>query len=136
MAGLQLSSLPWALSRDLLSRWRVYVAGKGGPASYASATAKAFGFNVEMSINSGWERVLPLVRGKTLIVVTYAGRPSLPKKYWKQHLPAGYEQILSGQQKLPKGWISHRLRDGTRVIFVTATEYGPVELAVSEALEG
>ena len=130
-----LGDLPWALTRDMLADWRVYVAGSGGPATYASATAKALGFQVEKTFNSGWERVLPEVRGKTLIVVTYDKRPSLPQKYWRRFLPRGYEAILSGQHVLEKGWISHRLPDGTRVIFVTATGYGPVELAVSEALE-
>ena len=33
-------------------------------------------------------------------------------------------------------WLAHKLADGTRVILILATEYGPVELAVSEALEG
>jgi hypothetical protein len=135
VSSLDLGSLPWALTRDMLARWRVYVAGKGGPATYARASAKALGYNVEQTFNSDWERILPGVRGKTLIVVTYGGRPALPEAYWRAYLPPGYEDVVSGARKLEKGWMKHRLQDGTRVILVTAQEYGPVELAVSEALE-
>lgn len=136
VVAFDLTALPWTSSRDMLAKWRVYIVGQGGAASYAKATAKIFGFKVEKCFNSDFDRLIAEARGKTLIVVTYGLKPALPKKYWRALLPPGYEQILSGQRKLERGWISHRLRDGTRVILVTASGYGPVELAVSEALEG
>jgi len=133
--SVALAQLPWARSRDLLAPWRVYVAGKGGPANYARATAKALGYKVEKCINTNWDKELSEARGRTLIVVTYGLEPALPKQYHAAWLPKGYEQILAGRTKPAKGWIAHRRADGTRVILVTAKGYGPVELAVSEALE-
>ncbi len=62
--------------------------------------------------------------------------PILPEEYRDRYLPPGHREIAAGTRKLEKGWIAHRLPDGTRVILVTASEFGPVELAVSEALEG
>lgn len=135
VAGLDLSSIPWARSRDLLARWRVYIAGKGDAASYARATARAFGYKVERSFNKDWERALAGARGKTLIVTSHRGAPVLPEKYWGAFLPKDYAKLDEAARNPPEGWMLRRLADGTRVILVTASGYGPIELAVSEALE-
>jgi hypothetical protein len=133
---LDLSAVPWADATDLLAPWTVYITGRGGPAAYARAACRTLGFNVEKTFNSGFERVLPLVRGKTLIVTCHGRTPNLPKALWDAWLPPGYREFVSGGGTPEKGWIAHRLADGTRVVLVTATDFGPVELAVSEALEG
>lgn len=135
VAALELARIPWAKPRDLLARWRVYIVGKGDAASYVRATAKAFGYRVERSFNKDWGRELAAARGKTLIVTSGRGAPVLPRKYWAAYLPKGYEGMSEAERSPSDGWMSHRLEDGTRVILVTATGYGPIELAVSDALD-
>jgi len=135
VAALDLNTVPWATSSDMLASWRVYITGKVGAASYARAACRALGYDVEKSFNTEYEEGLREARGKTLIVTCHRLTPWLPKAYWHL-LPPGYEAILSGARKLEKGFVAHRLADGTRVILITAQDFGPVELAVSEALEG
>lgn len=135
-AALDLGRVPWARTTDLLARWRVYITGKGGAASYASAAASTLGFEVASTFNVAWARNLARARGKTLIVTCRGLKPNLPEAFWRAWLPPGHREVFSGARKLDKGWVAHRLPNGTRVILVTAQEFGPVELAVSEALDG
>jgi hypothetical protein len=127
---------PWAKVHDLLAPWRVYVTGSGGAARYASAASKTLGFSVEATFDSQFEKNLETARGKTLIVTCRGKTPVLPNALWSRYLPPGHREILSGARTHDKGWIKHTLADGTTVILILVTEYGPVELAVSEALEG
>jgi hypothetical protein len=127
---------PWTAGQDLLAPWRVWITGQGGPASYAREACKTLGFLVERTVSSGWTEALAEVRGKTLIVTVQDGAPNLPREHWAALLPPGSAEALSGARPAEKGWLAHRLADGTRVVLVLVTEFGPVELAVSEALEG
>ncbi len=134
--ALNLSRVPWARTTDLLARWRVFITGQRGPASYAKAACRTLGFEVAGTFDSAFERNLARARGKTLIVTCRGRTPVLPEKHWSSWLPPGHREIVSGAKIPEKGWVAHRLSDGTRVILITAQEFGPVELAVSEALEG
>jgi len=136
VASFDKRRLPWSTSRDLLAPWRVYVTGKSGGATYSKDAARTLGFKVERAFDSQWDVNLAAARGSTLIVTTRAGRPVLPAKYHDAWLPSGWQAALAKAGAGGKAWVAHRLADGTRVILVLVSKYGPVELAVSEALEG
>lgn len=136
VAGFDKRRLPWSTSQDLLAPWRVYVTGQSGGATYAKEAARTLGFKVERSFDSGWDANLAAARGSTLIVTTRGGTPVLPATYHAAWLPPGWKAAAQKAAAGGKGWVKHRLADGTRVILVLVSEYGPVELAVSEALEG
>lgn len=127
--------LPWGTSSDLLAPWRVYITGQTGPATYAREAARTLGFLVESRFDSNWDVNLAAARGKTLIVTSVGGEPNLPAAYRDPWLGAGWRRHYVGGGS-GKTWMRHDLPDGTRVILVLVRDYGPVELAVSEALEG
>ena len=136
VAGFDKRRLPWSVSRDLLAPWRVYVTGQSGGATYAKEAARTLGFSVERTFDSRWDTNLAAARGSTLIVTSRGNQPVLPAKYRAAWLPAGWEAAFAKAASGGKGWVAHKLPDGTRVILVLVEKYGPVELAVSEALEG
>jgi hypothetical protein len=133
---LDLARVPWARTTDLLARWRVYITGRGGAAGYARAAARTLGFEVAATFDSDFARNLAQARGRTLVVTCQGLEPTLPESFWNAWLPPGSREVLSGAKTLERGWLAHRLADGTRVVLVTAQEFGPVELAVAEALDG
>ncbi len=132
IAAFEVKRLPWAASRDLLAPWRVFITGQSGAATYAREAARTLGFLVEKRFDSRWVQNLAAARGKTLIVTSRGGKPTLPASFHAAWLPKGWQAAASNG----KGWVAHQLADGTRVILVVAEKYGPVELAVSEALDG
>jgi hypothetical protein len=134
--AFDLRQLPWAVSTDLLARWRVLVAGSGRTATYAQEAARALGYLVVGSFDSRWEEHLGEARGRTLIVTWAGGQPSLPARLRDAWLGTGWQASAQEAEARKKGWLARRLPDGTRVILLLAQTYGPVELAVSEALEG
>lgn len=136
VAAFDRRRLPWSTSRDLLAPWRVYVTGQSGPATYAKEAARTLGFSLETAFDSNWDTHLAAARGSILIVTSRDRQPVLPQRFRAAWLPKGWQAAYGEAERGGKGWIAHRLADGTRVILVTVTKYGPVELAVSEALEG
>ncbi len=132
---LTLPKTPWATARDLLAPWRIYITGRGGPARYARAAGKTLGYLVEKTFDTKYDKWLKAAAGKTLIVTVGPNGPNLPKNLWRRYLGEAGRQYEAGQ-KPEKTWIALKLSDGTRVILINVTEYGPVELAVSEALDG
>ncbi len=127
--------LPWGDSEDLLASIKVFIAGDGSVSRYARATCEALGFLVEKSFTSGFAQLRPQMRGKILIVTANGSTPAIPKQHWARVLPPGYEALLrSGSTPPGRDYLSHRLGDGTYVIFTTATEYAAVEVAVARAL--
>ena len=136
VAGFDKRRLPWSTSRDVLAPWRVYVTGQSGGATYAKEAARTLGFSVEAAFDSKWDANLARARGATLIVTSRNGKPVLPPKYHSAYLPNGWQGAYAKAASGGKGWVAHKLAAGTRVILVLVAKYGPVELAVSEALEG
>lgn len=136
VASFDKRRLPWSTSRDVLAPWRVYVTGQSGGATYAKEAARTLGFSVEAAFDSKWDVNLAKARGATLIVTSRGGKPVLPARYHATYLPRGWEGAYAKAAAGGKGWVAHKLADGTRVILVLVAKYGPVELAVSEALEG
>ena len=136
VAGFDKRRLPWSVSRDVLAPWRVYVTGQSGGATYAKEAARTLGFSVERTFDSKWDVNLAAARGSTLIVTSRGNQPVLPANYRAALLPRGWEGAYAKASAGGKGWIAHELADGTRVILILVSKYGPVELAVSEALEG
>ncbi len=126
----------YARAVDLLAPWRIYVTGQGSAATYAREGCKTLGYLVARASSRDWKASLKLARGKTLVVTTSEGKPVLPKNLWASYLGADVAATYEAGSTPAKPWIKKTLSDGTRVILVTVTEYGPVELAVSEALEG
>jgi len=127
---------PWTGGRDLLAPWRIYITGRWGPATYAREAAKTLGYLVETSFDAKWEAHLREARGKTLFVTLNGPVPNLPRALWDRYLGADVAALFTAGKRPAKTWLKKTLSDGTRVILLNVTAYGPVELAVSEALEG
>ena len=126
----------WTKAKDLLAPWRVYVTGTSGAGTYAREAAKTLGFLVS-SVGGADERAeLAETRGKTLIVTLSKGVPSLTRDFWGTYLGPEWTALFQAGNKPDKPWLTRTFSDGTRVILITVEQYGPVELAVSEALEG
>lgn len=133
---LQLPRDRWATSKDLLASWRVFVTGDRGAATYARDACKTLGFLVSRASGSNQAAALKRARGKTLMVTVSRGVPTLPQQLWAQYLGRDVADLYKAGKKPAKPWTVKTLSDGTRVILITVEQYGPVELAVSEALEG
>ncbi|MDA1195307.1 MAG: hypothetical protein O2894_08985 [Planctomycetota bacterium] len=136
VASYPLRDQPFQKALDLLAPWRVYVTGQGGAATYAREAARTLGFTVEASFDSQWEQNVAAVRGHKLLVTSRGNEPMLPESLREALLPRGWRSAYAAAAQGGKGWVAHTLSDGTRVILIVVSEYGPVELAVSEALEG
>jgi len=126
----------WAHPKDLLAPWRVYVTGAGGAGTYAREACKTLGFLVTSVAGADLDASLAEAKGKTLIVTLSQGQPTLPKDLWPKYLGSDWIALLESGEKPSKAWYLRQHADGTRVILITVEAYGPVELAVSEALEG
>lgn len=133
-ANFDVRRLPWGQSRDLLASVKVYIAGVRPVSRYVKATCETMGFLVEESFTQdAFDRLWPKIRGGTLIVTSDGTKPRLPKAHWSRILPPGSEAAARGG-KLEKGYLGHKLRDGTRVIFTPAQGYAEVEIAIARAL--
>jgi len=136
LARLERPKEPWAGGRDLLAPWRIHITGRFGPATYAREAAKTLGYLVEVSFDAQWSEHLEAARGTTLIVTAGASGPNLPRNLWAHYLGADVAALYAAGKRPAKTWLKRTLSDGTRVILLNVFKYGPVELAVSEALEG
>ncbi len=131
---LDLAVIPWSQPRDLMHRFDVYVAGNDPQAGHAAGVAKALGFSVPRTFSGDWGRVLPLVRGATLVVTVSAGRPVFPPEHAAGWLPPDAAAFASRAAGGDREWIDRRLEDGTRVILVRADDEAGVVKALAEAL--
>ena len=128
-SGFDLSQLPVPAGRSVLGERTVFLAGANPGWDLAHARIESLGWSVSRSGNSDFASWMPLVQGRTLVVLRVGGADPLPAAY-----SAAYEDGYVDEARRhagEKAWAESRnAPDGTRVVVV----YGVDERALSAAI--
>lgn len=131
-ASFDVKRLPWGTSRDLLAPIKVFVAGTAPVTRYVRATCDTLGFLVAETFPArDFDRIWPEVGGRILIVTREGGEPAVPAARRAAVLPVGAERLEATSKP---AYLVRTLPDETVVIYVAATDYAGVEIAVARAL--
>jgi|GEM_PF-1424962 len=107
-----------------------YLAADNPGWTLLEARFKQLGWTVGSSGNVGFERWLPLARGKTLVVASVGGHEVLPADLRAKYLPKPFAN-LAQEPGRGDSWVLRRtLDDGTKLILV----YGKDESSLASAI--
>lgn len=128
--GFDTSQLPVTVGRPVWSERMAFIAGSNPGWDLAQSRIQSLGWKVGRSGNSEFAAWMPLVPGRTLVVLHLGTASPLPASY-----SSTYERVpitaLLEKHHGQDSWVeAHRAEDGTRVLVV----YGRDEHALSEAI--
>src|SRR5262249_9788401 len=109
----------------------VFVTGDDPMYRWVVKRCSDLGYQVPLSFNTDYGRILPRTRGNHLVITCVGNRVVLDKAYYDPYLPWTEEELSALKAKADHGILRRRLDDGTRVYFV----YGKDREAIRQAIE-
>lgn len=128
-ASLDLAELPVDGGRALAARDVVFIAGDNPGFDVAAESIHSSGVQVGRSGNTAFAEWMPSVVGRTLLVLSVAGRDVLPEPYLTHYVGTSFGDLAARHDR--RWWTDeHLATDGTRIVLA----YGATHAALEKAL--
>jgi hypothetical protein len=133
-ANFDLSHLPFSTQPGRLLRDKdgVFVAADNPVYKWVAQRCTDLGYQVRMTFNADYGRLLPRSRGNYLVITAVGKRIVLDKDYYDPYLPWSPEEVAALIEKEGHGLRRQKLQDGTRVVLLFGKDLEAIRLAVDK----
>jgi hypothetical protein len=131
-AEFDLSRLPFATQQGHLLRDKdgVFVAADNPVYKWVAQRCTYLGYQVRMTFNADYGRILPRSHGNYLIVTAVGKRLVLDPEYRDRYLPWSPDEVAALIEKDNHGVRRKKLNDGTRVFLVFGKDLEAIRRAI------